>query len=158
MVNIVVGGIHEGKTTKIIALYDEVNQGDGFACVKRIVNNQVIGYDALQLSSRKKYPFILKAGFLPEDWESCLTLGPYSFSSKTLEFIEEQIEEMLKKQISPIFLDEIGLLELENKCFDSILRKILAHSEVVYIATREQFLEKIIMKYEIKQKQIIHLS
>jgi len=158
MITIVVGKMHQGKTTKLLTIYEKLNKGDGFVSVKKIENDQVIGYDILQLSTKKTYPFILKTAYLPTNWQSSFSFGPYSFSAQTLTMIETKIETMLYKGVSPIFLDEIGKLELQGQCFDAILKKILQQCDEVYIAVRDVFVNDVIKKYSITQKNILTID
>ncbi|WP_058484961.1 nucleoside-triphosphatase [Defluviitalea phaphyphila] len=163
MVNIVVGERNQGKTTRLIKIYEKINKGDGFVSVKRMKNGNIIGYDAIQLSNREKYPFIIREDYLFynrdfDNWDNGVSLGPYRFSNKTFNIIEYKIEDMLKKRISPIFLDEIGLLEIKNCGFDKIFRKILLEANEIYIATRDKFVHKVIKKYSIKQINILKLE
>jgi len=158
MVNIVVGSINQGKTTKLIEIYEKLNKGDGFVSMKKLDGNNIIGYDALHLSKMEKYPFILKKEYIPENWENHASLESYRFSENTLNIIEEKIDCMIKKSIYPIFLDEIGVLELEGYGFDKILKKVLAEGDEIYVAIRDKFVERIIEKYSITDKNIITLN
>lgn len=158
MITIVVGKMHQGKTTKLLTIYDKLNRGDGFVSVKKIENNQVIGYDILQLSTKKTYPFIRNKAYIPIDWPSSFSFGPYSFSTQILTMIEKKIETMLYEGVSPIFLDEIGKLELQNQCFDTILKKIVQQCDEVYLAVRDVFVDEVVKKYSITQQNILSID
>ncbi|GKX30038.1 hypothetical protein SH1V18_25180 [Vallitalea longa] len=152
MINVITGKINSGKTTKIINLYDELQMGDGFVSIKNMIGNKVHSYEIMQLSTRQKQLMVLREDFLTDSWcESC-KIGPYSFSKDTLENIENTIRKFIKKNITPIFLDEIGPLELHNKCFHTIFRELLDNNCELYITIRKDSLEEIIKKYDLANK------
>ena len=149
MINVITGKINSGKTTKIIELYDRLQNGDGFVSIKNMIGDKVHSYEIMQLSNREKKPFILHENYVTDSWcESC-KIGPYSFSKTTLEYIENTIRNLINNKISPIFLDEIGPLEIHDQCFHRIFMELLANNCELYITIREDSLDDIIQKYEI---------
>lgn len=58
------------------------------------------------------------------------------------------VQDIVSGNISPIFIDEIGPLELQEKGFYRLLLQVLNRSYTIYISVRETHLEKII-DYEI---------
>ncbi|GMQ60002.1 hypothetical protein AN1V17_44020 [Vallitalea sediminicola] len=152
MVNVITGAINSGKTSKIVNLYDRMKQGDGFVSIKNMDKDKVHSYEIMRLSNRKKHQFILREEFLTDEWYESCKIGPYSFSKPTLNYIEETIRELIEAKISPIFLDEIGRLELQNKCFHKILVELLNNECEIYITVREDSLDDLIKKYNLINK------
>lgn len=152
MVNVITGPINSGKTSKMINLYNRIKKGDGFVSIKNMDKDKVHSYEIMRLSNRKKHLFILREDFLTDEWcESC-KIGPYSFSKPTLNYIEKTLREFIESKISPIFLDEIGRLELQNKCFHEILVELLNNECEIYITVREDSLDDLITKYNLIDK------
>ncbi|GMQ63403.1 nucleoside-triphosphatase [Vallitalea maricola] len=152
MVNVITGPINSGKTSKMIKLYERVQKGDGFVSIKNMERDKVHSYEIMQLSNRKKQLFVLREDYLTKDWcESC-KMGPYSFSTPVLKHIEITIRELIKSRVTPIYLDEIGRLELQNKCFHKILAELLNSECDLYITVREDYLDDLINKYNLRDK------
>jgi len=150
MVFIVTGSIHSGKTTRLLNIYEKNKLGDGFVAIKNMNNNTVLGYDLCRLSTKEKKMFILRDSLLTKGFKVACKIGPYCISSEALIWVEESIRQMLSNKRKAIFLDEIGLLELEGKCFDQILREILRAKCDVYITVREELLEQVRERYSIR--------
>ncbi len=155
MVRIVIGKINSFKTTKMIDLYETEKRGDGFVSVKRMLGDKVHSYDALRLSSKAENLFIIRDEFNETNEEIACQIGPYQMLKDTLDSVEQAITGMIEKNIEPIYLDEIGLLELEGSGFSEILRKMIASGLDLVISVRTDLLQKIVKKYKIKEYAII---
>lgn len=152
MINVITGKINSGKTTKIIDVYDKSQQGDGFVSIKNMIGDKVHSYEIMQLSTREKRLLVLREDFLTDSWcESC-KIGPYSFSKDTLDYIEKTMRNFIKNKISPVYLDEIGPLELQNECFHKIFMELLDNNCELYITIRKDSLADIIRKYNLSSK------
>ena len=155
MLNIVTGKINSGKTTKIFNIYNENKIGDGFISVKNMDGSNVHSYDILRLSSNIKKVFVLHEKYISDNQKIACKIGPYSFLDDTLKYIESELAKLITARIAPIYLDEIGLLELDNQCFYQIFKELLQSGLDVYVVIREDLIQQIIEKYEIKQYKII---
>ena len=62
---------------------------------------------------------------------------------------------MIINEIFPIYLDEIGALELNGKCFYKILKKLIKVNCEIYISTRDENLNEIISKFCITDAKIM---
>ncbi|MCX5774856.1 MAG: hypothetical protein NTV44_00535, partial [Firmicutes bacterium] len=82
-------------------------------------------------------------------------IGPYHMNLDRLDEIENAVDHMIGQGIQPIYLDEIGRLELSGKGYDRILRKLLASSLDIVLAVREDLVPAIIEHYQIKSYSII---
>lgn len=154
MVNIVTGRINSGKTSKLLKLYDDLQKGDGFVSIKNMENDKVLSYDVMQLSNRQKQLLVLREDYLTDDWYEYCRIGPYSFSKNTIHFVERKLRELMKEKVSPIFLDEIGPLELEGKCFHRIFSELLQEGCELYITVREDSIYEVINKYHISHERV----
>lgn len=155
MVTIITGNIHDGKTTKLIQLFESY-KGDGFVSIKNMDGDYVKGFDYLQLSVKSTGPLATKEIIEPvRD-----VLGPYYFNEKAMTFIEEEMHEMVEQKVSPLYLDEVGKLELMDKGFHPLLKWIFNNMNAeshLYLSVRKPFLEDIIDKYELKDVTIINV-
>lgn len=149
MLYIVAGGIDEGKTQKMNALYHERKQGDGFLSKKIFVDKDFVGYEIVRLSSGEKMPLAYKSDHVPGDWDEMYRVGPFSFSKKAFAFARQIIDEIIEKGIEPVFIDEIGPLELSGRGFYAILKEVLNTGKDVYISVRNRCVEDVIEKFNI---------
>lgn len=156
MVTIVTGNIHNGKTTKMIHLF-EANKGDGFVSIKNMKEDYVKGFDYLQLANKRTGPLATKHKIEPiRD-----ILGPYYFNEEAMSYIELQLRELVEEGISPIYLDEIGQLELDGKGFYNIVKWVIEHMNqhlMFYISIRKPYVKQMIDLFQLKDVAIIDTS
>jgi nucleoside-triphosphatase THEP1 len=115
MIFLVTGEKNEGKTRYMQSLFLEIGGGDGFICPKMYKNGEMIRYDLHRLSDGKTVPFAYPFKTVPANWEEACRFGKYSFSAKGIQFAEKIINRVIINRIEPFYIDEIGLLEIENQ-------------------------------------------
>lgn len=155
MINIVTGKINSGKTTKILEIYNQLKLGDGFVSVKNMDNDKVHSYDLLRLSTYEKIKFVFRKEYMPKDFKSSSVVGPYFFSKRAIEYVYEVLNYAIINNISPLFLDEIGLLELNNECFHDIFRFMLRSKLDIYFTVNDKNFDDVIKKYKITEYNVI---
>jgi len=156
MVSIVTGNINSGKTTRMLAHYLATKTGDGFLSLKIMKDGLVMGYDSLWLSTMLEKPLIIRAeNCSPQTLVAC-QIGPYCFLEETMNWINQAIDTMILNHVSPIYLDEIGGLELAHSGFESILTKLLASSLDLVIAVRSELVEDVMTHFHIKDVTFIN--
>ncbi len=155
MVKIVTGKINSFKTTRLLEHYQKDLLGDGFIAKKIMSNNQVHSYNLVQLSTKKEIPFIIRDIYDDESKPIIYKLGPYHFYKSAFDFVEKKIYGFIKDGISPIYLDEISLLELEGLGYHQILKKLVDKQIDLCLVVREDLLPKVIEKYQLKDVEII---
>ncbi|MFO7612574.1 MAG: nucleoside-triphosphatase [Clostridia bacterium] len=158
MVTIITGGIHSGKTTRLIDEFGRCGRGCGFASVKIMKDGNVLGFDILNLSSGELRPLARRTAETDAGWTECCSMGPYSFSLDAVHAVEIEIEKGIREGGFTIFLDEAGQLELEGKCLDGILEKAFSTGIDIFITVRDRFLEEMIEKYKIRDARIINVG
>ena len=158
MLNIVTGRINSSKTTKITDIYNSLNKGDGFVSLKNMKGHLVHSYDVLRLATNEKRRLVIRDIYNEDKEEVCCQIGPYLFSTKIVGYIEDTLRELITNKISPLFLDEVGLLELENLCFHNIFTEMLDSGLDIFVTIRKDLLEKIIEKYKIKEYNLIDVD
>jgi len=150
MLHIITGAIDGGKTRKMLSIYNRLKRGDGFISQKVFHDQKgFVGYEIRRLSTGQKLLLAVKETHLPRDWEDIYRIGPYHFSKKAFIFAENIISEIIASNIEPVFIDEIGPLELKGEGFSSLLERVLEASAEVYIAVRSHCVEEVINKFNI---------
>jgi nucleoside-triphosphatase THEP1 len=157
MIHIITGSINSGKTTKLLSLYNELKAGDGFILPKAFIEGNYTGQQIVRLSTGIGIPFSFKKDYTPAYWDEKYCLDVYSFSHQGFEFATETVKDIVSNKVSPVFIDEIGPLELEDKGFFQLLLQLLSEDHTMYISVREFLLENVIDKFEIKQYEIIRV-
>lgn len=155
MVKIVTGKINSHKTERMRALFESNHKGDGFISLKMMLKNKVHSYQALRLSTGDKFPLVVRDEFVYEDFPISCQIGPYLFNKRTIDMIIMELSLLIKKRIAPLYLDEVGLLEIEGKCFDPIVRKMVDSNLDCVFSVRQDLVDKFIQKYNIRDYDIL---
>jgi len=155
MVKIVTGKINDLKSTRLYQHYLSHQLGDGFISIKHMSGKQVHHYDALRLSTKKQKQFMIHEQFFRQQEESLYKIGPYYVIKETMEEIEHSIREMIDRNIQPIYLDEVGQLELNDLGYAPMIKLILENHFDLIMVVREDLIEKVINKFQIKDFEIV---
>ncbi len=156
MVWIIHGAADTGKTGKIVSLYNEIGQGDGFVSAKVFSAEQkFLGYDLIRLANGQRCPFIRLRRFRPDGWDECVHLGRFSFSGQGFTFAAAIAEEIGRENIQPVFIDEIGPLELRGQGFASLLRLLLQTKKDLYLSVRCSLVDRVIKTFGLEQAVVI---
>lgn len=158
MITIISGDIRSGKTTNLIKAYSSNNNGDGFVSEKLYENNEFIGYTIRRLSEDHKRPWMIHDKFYKKETDFDGMFGPYHFNSKTMEQIEIEVSEMIKNKVSPIYIDEIGRLEIVGGGFCNILKLLLENNVDVYLAIRSEFVFSVCRHFKINEFKVIDIE
>ena len=157
MVRIFHGNINSGKTTAMMSHYHKTLKGDGFISLKTMVGDRVKCYDALELSNGKTYKLAYHENYLPDTFEKNIILGPYHFDESSFSYMESYIEKCIKKNVSPIYLDEVGNLELLSKGFSSILKVLIQKDVDIIISVRSDLVSRVVDTFEIKEYCLVEI-
>ncbi|HOP62315.1 MAG TPA: nucleoside-triphosphatase [Spirochaetota bacterium] len=157
MINIICGEINQGKTAKINSIYAEQRNGDGFISKKIFRESDFQGYEITRLSTGETVPLSLKTGLFPPDKIPLYTCGTFSFYEEGFVFADSIIDDILRNNISPVFIDEIGPLELEGKGFCNSLKKIINTERTIYFTVRAHCLDRVISHFSIKEYTLIKI-
>ena len=149
MVGIVTGNINSGKTTRMKALYERYG-GDGFVMEKTMDGQWVRSYHALRLSTGEMRLLVLREGYDDPAFTEATRIGPYRFDADTLEWIRSTMHGLIEANVNPLYLDEVGKLELRGEGFDAILRELADKALPLYISVREDLIRNVIKRYGFK--------
>jgi nucleoside-triphosphatase THEP1 len=156
MIHIITGELNQGKTEKALSIYS-FTRGDGFISRKIFKKNTFYGYEIVRLSTSESIPLAFKSGSTPFVWDEIFTAGSFSFSEKAFIFAESIIDEIIKGDANPVFIDEIGPLELEGKGFCNLLKQLLLTDKDIYITVRKSCLKDVIEAFKLERYEIISL-
>lgn len=145
MIFVLTGAVHSGKTTSLRRMIEELRKEsiriDGYLSEVVLENQEISGYDLLDLREEKLTPFIRREG--EENWER---VGSYSLIPQGLSRAKGIILRGTKADI--LVVDEVGPLELAGKGIWPALEKVLFLPKpdsilVVRKSILEDFLESI---------------
>lgn len=149
MVHFISGKMNDGKTTSLISTYRESGVGEGFALIKVMKDSKVHSYIARKLSSDEERLFIIRDSWLAEDFDQVCKIGPYCFSKSTLRWIESTIKEAVREGVSPIYLDEVGVLELQGEGYSDLIKFLVKERIDLYLTIRDDLLKKVMTYFDI---------
>ncbi|NLF48406.1 MAG: hypothetical protein GX582_02010, partial [Acholeplasmataceae bacterium] len=69
--------------------------------------------------------------------------------------IYDTFDECIKKRIEPLYFDEVGLLELEGKGFDCLVKTLISSGLDLVLVVRNEFLEGFLKRYQVKEFLIV---
>ncbi len=148
MVTVVTGKMNEGKTTAMMNLHAREG-GDGFVSLKRMQGNDVLHFDAMRLSDGETRRFAAHEAHTIIDFPEGAQLGPYRFHKETLDWIASSVDAMIAQKTSPIYLDEVGVLELRGEGFHHAISALIDAGCDLVLSIREDLVPKIIEKYDL---------
>lgn len=158
MVYLVTGRIHSGKTTKMIELFQQHSAGDGFVALKTMSGNLVEKYDAMRLKTREILPLAVHEKRILPNFPVAFHIGPYHFRLDTVEKITAMMREMIHLRIQPLFLDELGELELSGSGYATIVIEMVASGLDLYLSVRDDLAERLVSRFDIGEHRIIPVN
>lgn len=163
-VKIVTGKINSGKTSRIRQYYQSNPIGEGIISRKIMIDRDVFGYYALRLSDNFEFPLMIHEKFFDRSFyiERTFssrsigeTIGPYKVYKKALKAVREILTQAIKKGKSPIYLDEVGMLELSDKGFASIIRLAKRQDVDLVMSIREDLVESVMQHFQLNNYEIV---
>jgi nucleoside-triphosphatase THEP1 len=147
---ILTGSIGEGKTTyakKLIDLFRNKGTSVGGIISERVmVNSHTTGYDLVNIETGES------AILLRQD-EKCGSerIGRYIICKGGIERGNEILSSLACRKIQLIIIDEVGLLELQDKGWTESINRLLAESSVnLLITVRTDYVDAVIKKWDIR--------
>ena len=154
MVGIVTGPMNSGKTTRMKALQRKLG-GDGFVMLKTMDGNQVKSYHAQRLSTGEKRLLVLRKGYSHDKFSEKTRIGPYRFDELTLNWVHTTMKQLIRNETTPLFLDEVGNLELCGEGFDATVKILKEARGTLYITVRTDLVDRVKRAYSLKNVRII---
>lgn len=148
---IVTGGVDSGKTTLLQRLLCHLEERclkvSGVVAEGVWKNGEKCGYDAIFLSSGKRY-LLCRKGF-----SSSLNIGCFGFQEEVFSAGEKMIT--TEKGTVLTVLDEIGRLELSGKGWAAPLSALLAAKNRLLIVVRRDFIEKVVEQFALTNYAVV---
>ncbi len=157
MIYIICGEYNQGKTAKIKSIYLEQKEGDGFITQKIFRNSIFCGYEIVRLSTGETVTQSLKTELFPLDKKPLFAYGPFSFCHYGFSFADSIIDDIINTETDPVFIDEIGPIELEGNGHHNCFTKILKTDRTIYFTVRKYSLEKVISFFSLKDYVLIKI-
>lgn len=150
MLHIICQDINSGKTTRLYQLFKEQEHAVGYFLIKAYHNNNYIGQDILSLPYNTLLPFSRIEGHTDSDWESECAYLNYTFSVKGLYLAKKIITDI---KSAPLFIDEIGPLELLKKGVYKEFKYALnsVNKREIYVTVRKSCLLDVLHAFNITQ-------
>lgn len=158
MLNIVTGPVNSGKTSLMKRIYCGFEPGtaDGIVSEKVFVGERFTGYRLARLCNGQAVLLAVKQAEYHNQFTAACRYGDFVFSQEGILFCEGIMEGLLvDPDIKVVFLDEAGPLELQGRCFDTIIRRLLTSDKVLYITVRECCVEDFVGRYKIDGYRLI---
>lgn len=150
MVTLITGPLRAGKTSRLLGIAAEHPNAGGFCCPKQWENDRHTGYDIQDIATGETTPFAIRITDKPATWREADTIGNWSFCETGFRFAEAVIREAWERNRHPIFMDEVGPLELQDRGFSSLLRKLLVGPTPLYIVVRDTLADDVVRYFELK--------
>jgi nucleoside-triphosphatase THEP1 len=174
MTRIITGGVGGGKSTRFLRLFREEaaaragtragaggGQLTGLYSEKTVdARGAVTGYNLVLLPAWERLPFVLPRGaLLPENAGNpgnYYFQGRFAFLVKTFEKASRHVlGGSAEAKHGPVWIDEIGNLELKGLGFDPLLRTLVNSGREITLTVRRSLLEKVVARYGIGDYAVI---
>ena len=158
MIYIITGKTKSVKTSKLIEMYHNDKQGDGFVFPRINKDNKLYGYECLRLSNNQVKSFKLLEQYYQLEPNYDQEFAGFKYSSNVYQEILIDIKRMIKEKVNPIYLDGIGQLELLKKGNDEAFLYALRSKIDIVISVPDTLVRKVINHYRLKDYKIISVK
>lgn len=161
MITIITGKINTGKTTKIKHFYETTLKGDGILSRKIMLEDRVYGFNGIRLSTNFEFLLMIHDQFssnkkdVDDIFEFAYDIGPYHILKNGLEYIDQAYQEIISNHISPVYFDEVGVLEVQGLGFADYIKQALQHNLDIVMTVREDLVSSIIQTFHINKYEVI---
>ncbi len=153
MVYLITGPRNSGKTTKLLVLFKRL-KGGGIASVKGKMDGYEF-YRMVFLGSAQSPVLLATENPLYADNKGFFPFKRFYFSESAFKKGHLYITQLIALSVSPIFLDEVGQLELKGMGFHDICFKLMGLQSDVYITVRDTNLYEFLKVFRPKNYEIL---
>ena len=155
---IVTGEKHEGKTTFLINLVNDLKQSDikigGFVAHGKFENNKRSEFELENIKTAERKIICSIRGY-----QNQKKTGPFYFYETGLNFGNEILKYENLKDIKFAVVDEIGPFELRGQGWTNAIDKLLEQTEIIQIWTvRKSLVYDVLRKFGINKAYIFDIS
>jgi nucleoside-triphosphatase THEP1 len=146
---LITGSVGEGKTTytkKLIDILRKNNINVEGILSERVMNNfQTTGYDMVNIKTGEKEVFLRQ-----NDDSGSERIGRFTIFQKCLVMGNTFLSSLILPTKDIIIIDEVGLLELQNKGWSDSINKLLEKSRNhILITVRDTYIDKVKNKWDL---------
>lgn len=154
---LITGGINEGKTTFIKKLIERLKSENihigGILSERVMIDNQTTGYDIINITSGER------RAFLRQDGSSAESIGRFTICPEGLARGNQILNSMIPEINSVVVIDEVGLLELQNRGWSESLKGLLERSvNHLLLTVRDTYIKDVTQKWKLKDAVIFDIS
>jgi nucleoside-triphosphatase THEP1 len=154
---IISGKKGEGKTSFIKEFIEYFKENKlsfgGIISEKQVQDEDCVAYEIVDVESGHKAQFLVKG-----DIEGCEKIMKFSILSEGLEFGNAIIKAAIENK-DIIIIDEVGLLELQNRgWYQSIENIIKSQNKIFIITARDIFVDELVEKFNWSNSRIINIK
>lgn len=157
-IHVVTGGIGRGKSRRLREIYEELGRGDGFVNRRILRGGLTVGQDLVRLSTGESRPFSRRKGFIPDGWDERYRYGGYSFSGNGIRFAEDIMADAVESGRFPLFIDEIGPLELKDEGLAASFLGVCRTGHDLYVAVRTDCLAAVVGAFGLNGCEILRVD
>lgn len=158
MVTIITGDKNTGKTTYMESWYTRDSWGVGFLSRKVFDSGRFVGYDLVLLPGGEYLPLCRLDGQGEKEGisrERGIGQGRFIFDSHAFREASCWVNAYPLRESEPVWIDEIGALELSGRGFDALLRTVLAKGHELRVVFREHLFDSLLNHYSITEYNVL---
>ncbi len=148
-VTIITGDRHSGKTTRLLKYIETLKNNGvsvaGIVAVGTFKNNVRDSFLLKDISTNIEKPFMSRI-----ECDNCDKIGRFYINNETYKWGLIVVEGAIKSNVNTIVIDEVGMLELNEKGWHTVLKEALKTDKNIIITVRDKFVDDIILKYGIR--------
>jgi nucleoside-triphosphatase len=131
-------------------LREEERTPGGILSPRLMESGRTIGYDVVDLATGNRRNFVRTN---PPGKK----VGKYFIKPGSLEFANRSISGAVD-EFSPVFVDEVGRLELKNEGLAPSVRKLLSSNTQAVLLVRDEFLPEVRDFFDIQEYNVVRVS
>ena len=129
---------------------DEERTPGGILSPRLMETGRTIGYDVVDLATGNRRSFVRTE-------PPGKRVGKYFLNRAALEFANRTISRAIG-EFSPVFVDEVGRLELKNDGLAPSVKKLLSSNTQAVLLVRDEFLPEVRDFFDIREYDVVRVS
>lgn len=158
MVHIVTGKINAGKSSDLKKRFDRHGLGAGVIGVKLWKEGDIYGYKAHCLPQGSEEILMIHQRHYDGEFENFGMIGPYFYNIDVFKRANQHIISAIEKGQTPIYIDEVGMLELTGGGYHKALTLATSSPTELYISCRQDLVMKIVAMYRLDDYEVIEIE
>ncbi|MFV0505368.1 MAG: nucleoside-triphosphatase [Bacteroidales bacterium] len=151
---IITGEVDSGKSTRFLCSYNEALNQTIALCSCKLYDSKgaIVGYDLVLLPHKVRLPFIILKECV-DIADNYYSQGRFAFSKEAFIAADRYVQSFPNS--TPLWIDEVGKLELKGLGYDSLLRNAQKDLREIVIVVRTNLLCEVIDNYSIKDYELL---